>query len=131
MTCPSCDFPCPSEADACPRCRLDVSNGIRRRLLVAGRYDVQSILGAGSVATVYRALDRFYDQMVALKVFRPDVRRSPQADSAFRSDLALAQRVKHRNFCPILESGEHRGLLFLVMEPVAGTSLKERLKGRT
>ena len=131
MTCPSCDLPCPPDAEACSRCGLDVSNGIRRHTLVAGRYDVQGLLGGGSIATVYRALDRFYDQMVALKVFRPDVRRTPQADTAFRADLTFAQRIRHRNFCSILEGGEHEGLLFLVMEPLAGASLKERLKGRT
>ena len=128
MTCPSCDLACPPDAEACSRCGLDVSNGIRRRSLVAGRYEVQGLLGGGSVATVYRALDRFYDQLVALKVFRPDVRRTPQADSAFRADLTFAQRIRHRNFCSILECGEHEGLLFLVMEPLSGTSLKERLK---
>jgi serine/threonine protein kinase len=130
MTCPSCDVACPPDAEACPRCGLDVSNGIRKRSLLAGRYEVQGLLGVGSIATVYRALDRFYDKMAALKVFRPDVRRTPQADSAFRADLTVAQRIRHRNFCPILENGEHAGLLFLVMERLPGATLKERLKGR-
>jgi serine/threonine protein kinase len=130
MTCPACDLPCPPDAEACPRCGLDLSNGIRRRTLVAGRYEVQALLGRGSVATVYRALDRFYDQIVAVKVFRPDIPRTPQADSAFRADLTLAQRIRHRNHCSILDCGEHAGLLFLVMEPLTGVSLKERLKGR-
>ena len=131
MTCPSCDLPCPPDAESCSRCGLDVSSGIRRRSLVAGRYDVQGLLGVGSIATVYRALDRFYDRMVALKVFRPDVRRTAQADTAFRADIARAQPIHHRNFCPILEGGEHEGLLFLVMAPLAGANLKERLKGRS
>ena len=131
MTCPACDFPCPPDAEACARCGFDVSNGIRRRTLVAGRYDVQGLLGQGLVATVYRALDRFYDQVVALKIFRADVRRTPQADNAFRADLALAQRIRHRNFCSVLDCGEHLGLLFLVMERQAGATLKERLKGRS
>ena len=130
MTCPSCDGPCPADAEACPRCGLDVSSGIRRRTVLAGRYEVQGLLGQGSVATVYRALDRPYDRLVALKVFRSDVRRTPQTDDTFRADLTFAQRIRHRNFCSILESGEHGRLLFLVMEPLSGTSLKERLKGR-
>jgi len=114
--------------EACSRCGFDLSNGIRRRTMIAGRYEVQGALGRGSIATVYRALDRFYDQIVAVKVFRPDVRRTPQADSAFRVDLTLAQRIRHRNFCSILDCGEHAGLLYLVMEPLTGTSLKQRLK---
>jgi tRNA A-37 threonylcarbamoyl transferase component Bud32 len=130
MTCPACDLPSPPEAEACPRCGLDLSNGIGRRTVVAGRYEVLGLLGRGSVATVYRALDRFEDVVVALKVFRPDVWRSPQSDASFRADLTQAQRIRHRNFCGILGCGEHAGLLFLAMECVSGTSLKQHLKGQ-
>ena len=131
MTCPSCDFSCPPGTEACPRCGLDLSTGIRRRTLIAGRYEVVGLQGQGAIATVYRALDRYQDRSVAVKVFRPDVRRSPQTDAAFRADLTLAQRIRHRNFCVILECGEHNGLLYVVMESVFGQSLKQRLKGRS
>ena len=130
MSCPACDHACPAGADACPSCALDLSNGIRRRSLLAGRYEVLGLLGAGAVATVYRALDRQQDTYVAVKVFRPDVRRSPQNDGSFRADLTIAQRIRHQNFCSILDCGEHAGLLFLVMECVSGPSLKQRLKDR-
>jgi serine/threonine protein kinase len=81
------------------------------------------------VATVYRALDRFQDVVVAVKVLRPELRRTPAGDAAFRSDLALAQAIRHRNLCGILDSGEHAGLLYLVMECVTGESLKQKLRG--
>jgi len=130
MSCPACDHACPPGAEACPGCGLDVSNGMRRRTVVAGRYEILSLLGAGSVATVYRALDRQQDTYAALKVFRPDLRRSPQNDGVFRTDLSVAQRIRHQNFCSILDCGEHAGLLFLVMEVVSGPSLKQCLKER-
>ena len=130
MSCPACDHACPTGAEACPACALDLSNGIRRRSLLAGRYEVLGLLGAGAVATVYRALDRQQDTYVAVKVFRPDVRRTPQNDGTFRADLTVAQRIRHQNFCSILDCGEHAGLLFLVMECVSGPNLKQRLKDR-
>jgi serine/threonine protein kinase len=131
MSCPSCDHAPPPGTEGCPRCGLDLSNGIRRRSLVAGRYEVTGLLGLGTIAAVYRALDRYQDRSVAVKVFRPDVRRSTQTDAAFRADLTLAQRIRHRNFCVILECGEHNGLLYVVMEIVEGQSLKQRMKSRS
>ena len=94
---------------------------------MAGRYEILGLLGRGSVATVYRALDRAQDVVVAVKVFRPDVRRTPVTDATFLSDLSKAQGVRHRNFCSILGGGEHKGLLFVVMEFLPGVSLKQRM----
>jgi serine/threonine protein kinase len=130
MTCPSCDLPCPQTLEACPRCGLDLSAGIRRRTLIAGRYEVLGLLGNGRVAVVYRALDRAKDRVVAVKVFRPDRRRSARTDRAFRAEMVLAGRIRHRNFCTILECGEHEGTLFLAMECVDGKSLKEHVGGK-
>jgi serine/threonine protein kinase len=131
MSCPACDIACPPEAESCPGCGLDLSNGIKRKTAIGGRYEVLGLLGPGAVATVYRCLDRLHDTVVAVKVFRPDVRRSPQNDQAFRADITVAQQIRHRNFCTILDCGEHSGLLFLVMDCISGMTLKQRLKGRS
>jgi serine/threonine protein kinase len=112
----------------CARCGLDLSNGIRRRSLVAGRYEVLGHLGNGSVASVYRALDRRQDVVVALKVFRPDLRRTAATDAAFRRELASVSDLRHRNLCAVLGGGEHTGLLYLVLEALPGVSLKQHLR---
>jgi serine/threonine-protein kinase len=41
--------------------------------LLVDRYAIERSIGAGAMAQVYRATDRKYDRLLAIKVLRPDV----------------------------------------------------------
>lgn len=66
-------------------------------VLFGGRYELQSLLGAGGMGTVYRARDVELDETVALKVLRKELVGSPQIIDRFRSEVRLSRRVTHRN----------------------------------
>ncbi len=79
------------------------------------------------MGVVFKAHDQTLDEMVALKVLRPDARLGAQA-SRFRSEIRLARRIRHRNVCAIHEYGEEDGLLYISMELVDGRDLKRLLR---
>ena len=91
--------------------------------LIAGRYEILSLLGTGGMGTVYRARDLELDEVVALKVLRAELVDSPDILARFRQEARLARRVTHKNVARTFDIGEHAGEKFLTMEFVDGESL--------
>ena len=102
-----------------------VPSGDRPRL--AGRYEILALVGAGGMGTVYRARDLELDDVVALKVMRPELSATPGILDRFRREAKLARRVTHRNVARVFDIGEHEGDRFLTMEFVEGESLSAAL----
>jgi serine/threonine-protein kinase len=95
--------------------------------LVAGRYEIQGLLGSGAMGTVYRARDRELDETVALKVLRKDLAAAQGMLERFRREVKLARRVTHRNVARTFDIGEHAGERFLTMEFIEGEMLGARV----
>ena len=80
------------------------------------------------MGTVYRARDKVLGDKVAVKVLRPDLSRRPEMIRRFRSEMALARKVRHPNVCRIYAAGEEQGRLYLAMELLEGKDLKTLLR---
>jgi serine/threonine-protein kinase len=91
--------------------------------VLAGRYEVRGVLGAGGMGAVYRALDRELEEEIALKVLRPELAATPDALKRFRREVKLARRVTHPNVARTYDLSEHAGMRFLTMELIAGEPL--------
>jgi serine/threonine protein kinase len=113
----------------CVRCggalrSLDVGS------VLAGRYELLSVLGRGGMGVVYRAHDKELDEVVAIKVLRADTAGSADAEKRFRSEIKLARRVRHRNVCGIHEYGRDGAYQYIAMELVPGVDLRHVLHER-
>ncbi|RYZ66181.1 MAG: serine/threonine protein kinase, partial [Proteobacteria bacterium] len=95
--------------------------------VLAGRYELSGMLGAGGMGTVFRAKDLELDELVALKVLNPELVDSIEALARFKAEVKLARRVTHRNVARTFDFGTHGDLRFLTMEYVDGISLDERI----
>jgi serine/threonine-protein kinase len=104
--------------------------GLLTGTTIAERYDVFDLLGVGGMGEVYRARDRELDELVALKLLRPDVAGLPAWLDRFRNEVRLARRVTHRNVARTFELGEAGGTRFLTMELVDGESVGSILERR-
>jgi predicted Ser/Thr protein kinase len=90
--------------------------------VVAGRYRLESRLGAGGGGTVWRAFDQQLGAMVALKIVSSDgdIER-------WRREVAMARRIADRNVCRVHDLGEAGDVRFVTMELVEGTSLRAKI----
>lgn len=91
--------------------------------LHGGRYQLLDLIGVGGAGTVYRARDIELDEIVAVKVLRKELVRTPLVVDRFRSEVKLARRITHRNIARMFDIAEHEGERFLTMEFVEGNSL--------
>ncbi|MHB8817043.1 MAG: serine/threonine-protein kinase, partial [Steroidobacteraceae bacterium] len=98
--------------------------------VLAGRYEILSVLGTGGMGSVYRAQDRELDRLVALKVIRPELARNPAIVDRFKQELRLSHKVTHRNVVRMYDLSEDAGMRFVTMEMVAGRDLRTVLDER-
>ena len=94
---------------------------------LADRYEVQRELGAGGMATVYRAVDLKHQRDVAIKVLHPEL-GAALGSERFLSEIRTTARLQHPHVLPLLDSGEADGLLYYVMPLVTGETLRHRLE---
>jgi hypothetical protein len=112
-------------ASASPSPRLERGDSI-------GRYLVIGIAGVGGMGVVYAAYDVKLDRKVAVKLLRAADSGAERHARVLREAQAMA-RVTHPNVVPIYEVGEFADRIFLAMEFVEGTTLRDwqRAEGRS
>jgi serine/threonine-protein kinase len=91
--------------------------------ILAGRYVILGLLGAGGMGNVYKARDLELEELVALKVLRPELVGAPGVLDRFRREVKLARRVTHPSVARVFDIGDHHGEKFLTMELIDGESL--------
>ncbi|HEV2462123.1 MAG TPA: protein kinase [Ktedonobacterales bacterium] len=93
---------------------------------VLGEYRLQSVLGVGGMATVYRAWDLPLEREVAVKVLPASLADDAEYVRRFRDEAKRVAALNHPHIVPIYAFGAERGLLYHVM-PVLHGSLRDRL----
>ncbi|WP_460439710.1 serine/threonine-protein kinase [Amycolatopsis stemonae] len=93
--------------------------------VLAGRYEVGSLIGQGATARVYRAVDRELGREVAVKVYD---RHAVAVEQLRRArEKTLLASVHHPRVVALFDSGTEGDLLYLVMQLVDGENIAERL----
>jgi Protein kinase domain len=92
-------------------------------------YRIETLLGRGGMAVVYRARDERLDRRVALKLLNPDLSADGRFRERFLRESKLAASIGHPSIVPVYEAGEAEGLLFVAIGYVEGTDLASLLAG--
>ncbi|WP_442505756.1 protein kinase domain-containing protein [Novipirellula sp. SH528] len=92
-------------------------NGLPRGAEI-GDYCIDGLLSEGGAGQVYRATPLSGGDFVAVKVLR-DIHLSER----FRREMELVGKLAHPNIVVAYEVGEHDGMLYIVMEQLAGPDL--------
>jgi serine/threonine-protein kinase len=98
----------------------------RLREAFAGRYEIEREVGAGGMATVYRAQDLKHERTVAIKILRPELASALGGDR-FPREIKIIAQLSHPHILPLHDSGEAAGFLYYVMPFVEGESLRAKL----
>lgn len=93
---------------------------------LVGCYRLESQLGRGRMAVVYRASTPG-GEAVALKIITRELAKDRVFLRRFDREIRVAQRVSHPNVVPVLDHGQHGRVPFLVQRLIAGGSLGELL----
>ncbi len=90
-------------------------------------YRLESLLGQGGMAQVYRAFDVRLKRRVAIKVIDPPFQNDPEYVARFEREAQAIALLKHPNIVGIYRVGEANGLLYLAMEYIDGVTLEDEL----
>jgi eukaryotic-like serine/threonine-protein kinase len=99
----------------------------RDREVIAGRYRLERLLGAGASGRVFLATDEVAGRAVAIKMFYAAGGRGGAAYERFVREARLASTLRHPSLVEVYDVSVERG--FLVMEYLPGGSLAQRLAG--
>jgi serine/threonine-protein kinase len=96
---------------------------------VAGKYQIQRVLGQGGMGTVYLATHTLLDRSVALKILHPGTFEHPAAtERLLREGRALA-RLRGEHIARVLDvEAPQNGPCFLVLEYLEGEDLGAIIK---
>ncbi|HEX5854461.1 MAG TPA: serine/threonine-protein kinase, partial [Thermoanaerobaculia bacterium] len=92
-----------------------------------GPYEILAPLGAGGMGEVYRAKDTRLERTVALKVLPEEFFEDSERVARFEREAKLLAALNHPNIAAIYSFEESGGRYILVMELVAGETLREHL----
>lgn len=92
-----------------------------------GPYRIETLLGHGNLASVYRATDLANKKTVALRVLDRGISGNTSFIDRFLQSTTIMAALQHPNLLPILDHGFQEGLAFLARPLIAGGTLRARL----
>lgn len=105
-----------------------MDNLIGRRL--DGRYLIQSLVGVGGMANVYRGVDEKNGNAIAVKVLKEEFLDNEELVRRFKNESKAISILDHPNIVKVYDVSVTDRLQYIVMEYVDGITMKEYLKQR-
>ncbi len=96
--------------------------------LLAGRYEINKLIGEGGMGRVYLGFDRTLERPVAVKQLHAAAKAGSPARRSFLAEARTVARLSHPFVVAIFDILEDAGELYLVMEFVDGTPLSRALE---
>lgn len=98
---------------------------VGRRL---GKYQIESLIGRGGMAAVYRAHDTLLNRSVAIKVLDPALSIDPKAVERFRREAVTSANLEHPSIVRVYDVETSGSLHYIAMRFIQGTTLRDILR---
>ncbi|MFE7778001.1 protein kinase [Streptomyces sp. NPDC057445] len=99
--------------------------------VIAGRYELSTIIGQGGMGQVWTGYDQRLDRRVAVKLLRPDMMAAATAADEMRRrfvrECRVTAQVSHPGLVTVHDAGSDGDDLYLVMQYVEGADLADHL----
>lgn len=147
MLCYRCGSHVPDSSERCENCGQQLVAGSARRAsgafqrrragqvvegapyrtgdLIAGRYEVKEIAGAGPVGFLFKARDKELSVEVAVKVVNARLVQTIEERESFARAIRLGRKLSHQNLARVNDDGEERGYPFYTTPFLDGLSLRK------
>ena len=142
-TCPVCGAELSESDSCCKHCLYEpnVQESSQKTVLetmeqeafsagqfIAGRYEIQKVLGQGGMGVVYLVRDtKLRFKKFALKMVRPELVRHESARQRFKDEVLLCLELQHKNIVRVNNLEEWNESLFFTMAYIPGVSLRQAL----
>ncbi len=98
--------------------------------LIDGRYQLQKLIAAGGMASIYAAMDTRLDRLVAVKIMHPHLANDEEFVNRFIKEAKATAALSHPNVVSVQDQGWNEGgspAVFIVMEYIDGNTLRDYL----
>jgi len=92
--------------------------------IINNRYQISGTIATGGMAVIYKAQDLMLERPVALKILKKELSDDLTFQNRFRQEARASANLIHPNIVTTFDFGYDRDRLFIVMEYVRGTELK-------
>ncbi|MFC2469455.1 MAG: protein kinase, partial [Negativicutes bacterium] len=98
------------------------------RDVLGNRYEILEHVGSGGMADVYKAHDIVLDRIVAVKILHSQLASDEDFLRKFQQEARGAAGLSHPNIVSIYDVGEENDRHYIVMEYIAGETLKNLIQ---
>jgi len=96
-----------------------------------GLYQVEKLIGRGGMGDIYLAWHTLLEEVVVIKMLRPEMRGDAQLCRRFKREGLAGRRFQHPNAVAVYDLRETReGEVYIVMQYVDGRTLGEEVAAR-
>lgn len=90
-----------------------------------GKYQILSVIGRGSMGIVYKGMDPRIKKLVAIKTMNQKNITDSMMEKRFYREGSILGQLHHRNIVDVYNVGEDKGISYIAMEYLEGTTLDE------
>ncbi|HEX2961522.1 MAG TPA: protein kinase [Ignavibacteriales bacterium] len=138
--CPYCDEIIRVNAIKCKHCGSDltVSPGQSGEIttenqiksVLGNKFEIYEAIGRGGMASVYKAVQRNLNRLVALKVIHKNLLGNKDFLERFHREAQLAASLNHSNIVVIYDEGSSNGVNYIAMEYLDGMDLRSYIQSK-
>jgi serine/threonine protein kinase/formylglycine-generating enzyme required for sulfatase activity len=99
--------------------------------LIASRFAILELMGAGPVGYVFRAMDQQHDVEVALKAINPRLLQEPEERTQFSLVLKVGKKLNHPFLSRVYEEGFDGDRPYFTAQLIEGMTLRRMMEMRT
>lgn len=98
--------------------------------MLDGRYEIIELIGSGGMANVYKAKCHRLNRMVAVKILKSDMAENEEIRRRFRDESRAVAQLSHANIVSVYDVSSSGDTEYIVMELIAGITLKQYMERR-
>lgn len=96
--------------------------------VINDRYRIESEVGTGGMANVYKAYDCLEQRFVAFKVIKKEYCVDPNYVRRFENEAKTVLNLRNKNIARAYDYGTYNGQSYIALEYIEGCTLKDSLK---